>query len=291
MGEKDLSEKLLVDYNDVFADIVNGLIFEGRQVVRTRDLKNGSVHSQYKADEGKLHEQERDVLKNWTSEKVNIAICGIENQTKPDDYMPMRVLGYDGASYRSQLLKKNPKPCPVLTLVLYFGTDERWKKKTNLKSLFTIPKDMDEYINDYKINVFEIAWMSDEELNRFNSDFKIIANFLINKRKDKNYIPDDTTPIKHLDEVLKFLSIMTADRQYDEILKLPPEQKKGVRNMCSVADNLMRIGRAEGMATATYNFISKGLITPKEGAAELGISLRKLKSEMIKLGYAYPVSK
>lgn len=29
MGEKDLSEKILADYNDVFADIVNVLILKG----------------------------------------------------------------------------------------------------------------------------------------------------------------------------------------------------------------------------------------------------------------------
>lgn len=34
MGEKDLSEKILEDYNDVFADIINALIFEGKDVVQ-----------------------------------------------------------------------------------------------------------------------------------------------------------------------------------------------------------------------------------------------------------------
>ena len=29
MGQKDITEKLLEDYNDVFADIINGLIFNG----------------------------------------------------------------------------------------------------------------------------------------------------------------------------------------------------------------------------------------------------------------------
>jgi hypothetical protein len=29
MAEKDISEKILLSYNDVFADIVNGLIFNG----------------------------------------------------------------------------------------------------------------------------------------------------------------------------------------------------------------------------------------------------------------------
>ena len=33
MGQKDLTEKILEDYNDVFADIINGLIFDGKQVI------------------------------------------------------------------------------------------------------------------------------------------------------------------------------------------------------------------------------------------------------------------
>ena len=30
MGEKDLTEKILEDYNDIFADIVNVLVFKGK---------------------------------------------------------------------------------------------------------------------------------------------------------------------------------------------------------------------------------------------------------------------
>ena len=33
MGEKDITEKILEDYNDVFADIINGLLFQGEQSV------------------------------------------------------------------------------------------------------------------------------------------------------------------------------------------------------------------------------------------------------------------
>ncbi len=33
MGQKDMAEKLLADYNDVFADIVNVLLFNGRQLI------------------------------------------------------------------------------------------------------------------------------------------------------------------------------------------------------------------------------------------------------------------
>ena len=37
MGQKDITEKVLEDYNDVFADIINGLLFGGEQEIK-RDI-------------------------------------------------------------------------------------------------------------------------------------------------------------------------------------------------------------------------------------------------------------
>ena len=34
MGIKDLTEKILEDYNDIFADIVNVLVFKGKQRIK-----------------------------------------------------------------------------------------------------------------------------------------------------------------------------------------------------------------------------------------------------------------
>mgnify|MGYP007107748300 FL=1 len=66
MGEKDLTEKILEDYNDVFADIMNALVFKGKDVVHPDSLRNSSVHSQYKASDQKLHEM------NWSVMSQNI---------------------------------------------------------------------------------------------------------------------------------------------------------------------------------------------------------------------------
>lgn len=55
MGEKDITEKILEDHNDVFADIINGLIFAGEQRILPESLENTAVHSQYKADDEKVH--------------------------------------------------------------------------------------------------------------------------------------------------------------------------------------------------------------------------------------------
>ena len=50
MGEKDITEKILEDYNDVFADIINGLLFDGVQEIKPEALENTNVHAQYKAE-------------------------------------------------------------------------------------------------------------------------------------------------------------------------------------------------------------------------------------------------
>lgn len=60
MGEKDITEKILISYNDVFADIINVALFNGRQVISEEDLEDEASLSAYKAD-GKIHEQDRDV--------------------------------------------------------------------------------------------------------------------------------------------------------------------------------------------------------------------------------------
>ena len=121
MGQKDISEKVLEDFDDVFADIVNVLLFDGQQIIYEEELSNAKDKSQYKADDSLIHEQERDVTKYWNKGKIRLALCGFENQMVIDKDMPFRVIGYDGASYRSQLLGEEKERYPVITLVLYFG--------------------------------------------------------------------------------------------------------------------------------------------------------------------------
>ena len=266
MGQKDITEKLLEDYNDVFADIINGLIFNGEQRILPESLENTQVHSQYKAEDGKVHELERDVAKYWKDKKVELAICGIENQSSVEKNMPFRIVGYDGASYRSQLLEERKEILPVMTIVLYFGTNRHWYGKKNIKGLMKIPEELNDYINDYEMKVFEIAWLTEAEIDRFHSDFKIVANFFVQKRKNKNYIPDDPTEIRHLDEVLKLLQVMTGDERYQMIFN----RKKGVHSMCDVAERLEKMGIEKGLKQGIGEGIKQGIEQGIERGIELG---------------------
>lgn len=289
MAQKDLCEKSLMAYNDVFADIVNGLLFKGRKVIREDDLVDIDSESRFK-DGQRIHEQRRDVVKLWRNGKIKICIFGLENQTKVDLDMPLRIIGYDGVNYRSQLEESGRYP--VVTLVLYFGI-QRWKSR-NLLSRLEIPCELRDYVNDYKINVFEIAWLEPKQLELFTSDFRIVADFFVQKRLNKKYIPSKDT-IRHVDEILGAMAVLTGDRGYEMMQrKFEREESQGGTSMCEVLkewhDNGYNegidFGRTQGIELGRTQGIELGTRRGIELGTKQGISIGKIETAkgLIKMG-------
>ena len=243
MAEKDVTEKLLADYNDVFADIVNVLLFDGKQIVAADDLETVKDRSQYKAD-GRIHEQERDVSKLLKSGKTTITLFGFEHQTATEKFMPVRQIGYDGQSYRAQLLHEDPDHIyPVITLVLYFGTTP-WNYSHHLIDLMDIPEGFKPYVSDYEMkNLYEIAFLTPEKVKLFRSDFRYVADYLVQKRMANDYKPSADL-LQHVDETLKLMSVLTDDRRFEEVIQKLPG--KGGTSMCTVLDKVENKGREEG---------------------------------------------
>ena len=295
MAEKDISEKSLEEYNDVFADIVNVLLFDGKPLVKEDALTDASRLSQYKAD-GKLHEQERDVAKYWQNDgSIRLCLYGLENQTAVDSDIPLRVISYDGAGYRMQLLAdrakdKDGKPMgkppryPVVTLVLYFDMGH-WNKPTKLTDCLKIPPSLEPYVSDYKVNVFEIAWLSPEKVAKFKSDFRIVADYFVQMRMNKKYTPSQDT-IHHVHEVLQLMSILSGNRSFETALGEMENGKpiQGGMNMYDVfaearkegwdecqnliltlAQRLFDAGRADDLRRATSDITYLQQLLKEEG--------------------------
>lgn len=240
MADKDAAEKILESYNDVFADIVNVLLFQGREVVKADELIDQTPRAAYKAD-GRIREIERDVAKRWCQQNIRIACIGFENQTRSDPDMPLRVMGYDGAEYRAQL--NGTERYPVVTLVLYFGYQKHWDKPRNLLSCFHVPEDFRPYVHDYAINLFEIAYLTREQVKLFKSDFGIVADYFVQMREKGDYHPDPVR-MEHIQEVLQLLSVMTGDHRYEE--NYAKEMEGGSVTMCEVLNRIENKGRLEG---------------------------------------------
>ena len=50
MAEKDMTEKALEAFNDVFADIINNLLFHGRKRIPEDELEQGKERSIYQEE-------------------------------------------------------------------------------------------------------------------------------------------------------------------------------------------------------------------------------------------------
>ena len=292
MAEKDITEKNLEALNDVFADIVNVLLFKGEQVINEKDLEADTTKSMFKAD-GKIHEQERDVSKFWKNGEIRISILGIENQTAQDSDMPLRVISYDGASYKQQLLdKKQKKRYPVATLVLYFGTEEKWYKEKHLYDCFEVPEKLKPFVNDYKINVFNIAFLSPKTISMFKSDFKIIAEYFRAKRLNQKY-KGSKEKLKHANETLKMFSALTGDDSFEKVYN-EGNFKKGGITMCDVVERIRNDGRTEGRIegrTEEQERIIMNLIESNAGTIEQIAAWVKLPvKEVQKIARKVPVN-
>ena len=99
-------------------------------------------------------------------------------------------------------------------------------------------------MQDYRINLFEIAFLEEEDVELFQSDFRIVADYLVQMRKNNDYQP---TPfqIKHIREVLNTMAALTQDTRFEEVYT---EAEKGdePKTMSEVLDRVENKGRKAG---------------------------------------------
>ena len=88
------------------------------------------------------------------------------------------------------------------------------------------PKKLKPYVNNYKINLVEFTFL-DDQLDNFHSDFRIIAEYFINKRKNTDYVPSPQT-IRHVDEFLKLMQALEGHDRYEEVLHAWQKEEKDI---------------------------------------------------------------
>ena len=252
MGEKDILEKKLLMFNDVFADFVNGIMFDGKDVVKEGELVDLSGWSHYKGDDSKHRFQDRDVVKLWKKENVVISLIGIENQDIPDKNMVFRVLSYDGASYRTQLVEEESRKrkknsgidgelqdiFPVITFVIYYG-EEEWRHETTLHKRLNLDSELKHYVSDYSINLIDLKKLSEDDINKFKKDFKLIADYMVKGSKHKA----DRIDLNHPEEVSELILRLTGEELPFEV-----ECEEGGKNMEKFFEPMFERAEARGEA-------------------------------------------
>ena len=250
MAEKDITEKLLTDIDEVFADIYNSLCFNGENIIKPDDLSNASVTSAFISNDvtrGLIS----DVSKIYKNSNLTLALLNIENQSTEDRDMPFRIIGYEGAKYNSQLIGGSNARYAVATLVLNFNTKKRWSTPKSIKESLKnkYPIELDEYINDYKVNVIDVAFMDKEDIEKLNSDFKAVAKYYYLKRNNIENLEElGDCNLKYPVQTFATMKALTGDSRFETAYNDYVETHKDDKGvtMEKILDDLINKGKSEG---------------------------------------------
>lgn len=285
MMKKDVPKKRLEDYNDVYADIFNALLFRGRRVLEEEYLVPLPTETFVRKLNGNLRQGNRDVRKADKRSGRYRLICGEENQEHRENTMPQRVMGYDYAAYEEQIRdladqnKARGKPAtvkrihddqrlaPVITAVLYWGTEE-WTRPLKLYDMLEFPFGLEEiikpFVADYPINLIQMTKLSKEDRGRLTSDFRLLAEYVALKDDLEmltHYMREQNQPIRHPEEFLDVLSTVSGDKRYRSIQKQILERVEDGEEevtMCVLIDEFENRGRQKGIEEGIQKGIQEG---------------------------------
>ena len=116
----------------------------------------------------------------------------------------------------------------------------------SLYDVLKISDELKQFVNDYKINLIDVPRLTGEQVEKFTSDFQIIADYFVQLSKNKDYVPKDKI-IRHTDSFLKLMSVLTQDNKYVEMGREIFHDKEDF-NMCEVLDKVEARGKAIGEA-------------------------------------------
>ena len=104
---------------------------------------------------------------------------------------------------------------PVITLVLNLS-NTRWNNYKSLAEITKVPPEFKPHFQDYKVKVVDVAYLDNSVIDRFTSDFKLIARFFKNRRLGVEAW-DDRIQIQHVEAFVDFIAAFANDARYQNV--------------------------------------------------------------------------
>ena len=270
---RDLTEKNLVEEAEVFADISNVNLYDGRNVIRPEDLELLPQEMHYKDSEGKPAKVMADVRMRWRKNGSVIAMIQIENQSEINNIMPIRDLGYIFNNYNEQIkehqrenerngrhfyareLGDDERLQPVITFVLYYGKEE-WKRPLSILDMLDLDeeekKELEPFLLNHKIHLISLSRLDEKEVEKYKSDFWHVIKFLTlhGYGKTRKYLEEESgkRKLKHPEEVSDVLYALSKDKRFLETDLTPKRKEESQMGPISdVLDEIEAIGFEKGV--------------------------------------------
>ena len=285
MGKADVNVNIWLSEKKRFANLFNGVIYGGRQVILPEDLEEvnsvSSVSVKNRAGKTKNMKRYRDIIMKWRNQATLVLLAN-ESQDKVHYAMPHKVMLYDGMDYETQIrnnwknfndrrkqnkkagqplehltageylsrFRKKDRLIPIISLVFYYGS-EPWDGPVDLYDMFQLEGTKEEkeilgnYLPNYKINLVDAERLEDVE--KFSDDLQVILTML-KYRKDKDGLRN------YVNENKKFFQ--KVDHETSQAMKaflnmkqIPgeTENEEEIINMCEAIQEMYDDGVRDGM--------------------------------------------
>ena len=280
--------------NEQFADFFNAVLFDGKEIIKADELEDIDTeepsileHKDYAESIGAARDNVK-IRKKSTIYNVELVILGMEGQERIHYAMPMRVMGYDYGTYKKQYddnakkyknangmsrdeymskMKKMDKFIPVITIVVYYG-ENPWDGALSLHEMLNIPKEVEPFVNDYKMHLIEARKNNLKLHNINNIDLFNLLEILLNK--DEKLKETKEKAIQYASEhdvdksvIMTVAGAANCKMDYDMIAG------KGSVDMCTVFEETRLEGRVEGRLEGKLDGRAEEII---ETGHEFGLS-------------------
>ena len=293
MSEKDIISNNYFKDNERFADLLNGFIFSGQQVIFPEDLQEADIsaariqkmpHEKIKKSQAVI----RDVVK-YLQFPVRVMLIVLQNQTSIHYAMPVRIMNEEAAEYHAQWRKiaakhkrekdlykdeflsgfsKNDRLNAVISIVLYFGK-EPWDGPMNLKEMMDlneIPSELHEYVTDYPIHILEVHKFDD--IQNFRTDLQVVFGFLQNaenKNHLRTYVNEHHQEFENLSqEAYDMISVMSGTSQLRTLKAKYQNTSGGGISVCKAIDDMIEDGKKEGKREGKKEGLNLGIALTKK---------------------------
>ena len=285
MGKADVNVNIWLSEKKRFANLFNGVIYGGRQVILPEDLEEvnpvSSVSVKNRTGKTKNMKKYRDIIMKWRNQATLVLLAN-ESQDKVHYAMPHKVMLYDGMDYETQIrnnwknfndrrkqnkkagqslehltageylsrFRKKDRLIPIISLVFYYGS-EPWDGPVDLYDMFQLEGTKEEneilekYLPNYKINLVDAERLKDVE--KFSDDLQVIL-IMLRYRDSKEELTD------YINENRKFFQNVDyetsqAMKAFLNMKQIPgeAEHKEEMVDMCKAIQEMYDDGVKDGI--------------------------------------------
>lgn len=283
MGKTDTAMQSYLGDKRRFADLFNGVFFQGKTVINACDLQEAS--ERYADAEGQGASRFRDI-KMFLNTGGCLRILAVENQLNIDYTMPYRCMQYDSMEYGKQLkelkarnreqkklqtaaerlcgMTREDRLVPVYTLCLYHG-EEPWNGPLSLGDMMDFGDDSQgirQYFADYPLRLFCVN--EAESFDMFHTELRELFGAMKYRRdkkrlrelltRDEAYSRMSADTVRTLSILLNIPWLWAKRRRY-----MSKKEHKEEYDMCQAIrewrEDDKAEGRAEGRAEAQKTFV------------------------------------